>query len=492
MMKLQELIQGIETRRTEGDLDAEITSIEYDSRKVAQGSLFAALPGSVVDGHRYLTKAIGQGASAVLLEREPTEELPVPWVQVPRTRVVLGQVSSRYYGDPSKDLRMAGITGTNGKTTTAFLLRHLNEAAQRRCGLLGTVVYETGKRTVKASHTTPESSDVHELLAEMRDAACRSAVMEVSSHGLDQHRTGGVDFDVGVFTNLSQDHLDYHGDMESYFQSKRRLFENLRDGSKRATGVVNRDDLYGKRLLEEKMPGVDMIGFGFGGAADFRASKVRTEFGGTTFQLDALGRQFLIRMPLIGHFNVFNVLAALAAAKGMGLNLREAIQHMAEAPQVPGRMESVAENTSYRVFVDYAHTPDAVEKASETLRGLKPNRLITVFGCGGDRDRTKRPLMAQAACKHSDLVVLTSDNPRTEDPKTILEDAKAGLSGRYLVVEDRREAIREAIFSAGDRDVVLIAGKGHEDYQLVGTQTLHFDDREVARGSIAERRENRP
>jgi len=493
-MTLQELLEDVCVEKSWGDLATAVKGVGYDSRRLRKGDLFVALPGSVVDGHRFIDGALRSGAAAIVAERPPEAEPPVPWVVVESSRKALGRVAARWFGNPSHRLTTAGITGTNGKTTTAFLLQHLNDAAQRRCGLIGTVRYETGARVVEAAHTTPESADIHELLREMEDHGCRAVSMEVSSHGLVQYRVEGVEFDVAVFTNLSQDHLDYHGDMESYFASKRRLFEGLRGQREKSkpVPVVNGDDVYGKRLLAEMSRSFEVLSFGFGVANGFRASKLRSTFDGVQFQLDALGRQTLVRLPLIGSFNVLNALAALAAAKGMGLNVREAVGHLQHAPQVPGRMERVGEGGGYRVFVDYAHTPDALEKACLTLRELKPERLITVFGCGGDRDRSKRPLMAAAAASASDVVFLTSDNPRTEDPAAILRDAEAGLGGcSSRSIPDRREAIREAIELAKEGDLVLIAGKGHETYQQVGTEKFDFDDREVARECMRSRGEER-
>ncbi len=488
-MDLNQLISGLPILETHGKLDAAVNGVRYDSRKAGPGDVFAAMRGEIADGHRFIEKAIAQGAVGIVAEEAPkSANLEIGWVRVENSRAMLGPLAAKIFGEPSRELKIAGITGTNGKTTTAFLIQHLCEAAQRPCGLIGTVRYDTGARSVEAARTTPESSDVHELLAEMRDNGCRAAVMEVSSHGLEQHRVAGVEFDVGVFTNLSQDHLDYHGNMEDYYAAKRILFENLANqpGEKKRAIVANGDDDWGQRYLRENLPNLEKISFGMGAGRDFRATDVKGQFEGTTFTLAAKKRQFLVRSPLIGGFNVYNALSALAAATAMGLNLREAIAHLADAPQVPGRMESVGEKMPFRVFVDYAHTPDALEKACATLRELKPDRLITVFGCGGDRDRAKRPLMARAASSLSDAVVLTSDNPRTEDPAQILADAKAGIAGSAdcAVIEDRETAIREAIFDAGERDIVLIAGKGHETYQEGAEGRIDFDDRLVARHAI--------
>lgn len=491
-MDLQTLLKDVATLDRWGDLGVEINALHYDSRRVRPGSLFFALPGVKVDGQAFIARAIEAGASGIVAQNAPeTVRTDIGWVRVANAREAMGKMGANFHGHPSRGLKVAGVTGTNGKTTTAFLIQHLNRAALRECGLIGTVRHETGARVIDAANTTPESIDIQAMLAEMRESGCRSAVMEVSSHGLDQHRVTGVQFDVGVFTNLTQDHLDYHGTMENYFQAKRRLLLHLGDqpDGKKPVMVINGDDSYGQRLLRDEIPGVKLVSFGFGVRCDYRATNFRPAFEGTTFQLDTAGRQILVRLPLIGRFNVANALGALAAVQAMGLNLREAINNLAEAPQVPGRMEDVGEKMPFRVFVDYAHTPDALEKACATLRELKPARLITVFGCGGDRDRNKRPLMAETASRHSDLVILTSDNPRTEDPERILDDAAQGLKGVDAErIADRREAIRRAVGLAQPRDIVLIAGKGHETYQQIGDTKFDFDDRQEARFAIRDLR----
>jgi len=496
-MQLQSLLRDVPYIEIWGDTATEVGSLQYDSRKVKPGDVFVALPGVKVDGHRYIEQCLDAGAAGVIAEHAPTTvHLNKVWVRVENTRKALGRMADNFYGNPSTKLQVAGITGTNGKTTTTFLIQHLMNAAQRRAGLIGTVRYDTGARVIDSHHTTPESSDLHELLAEMREAGCRGAVMEVSSHGIEQYRMEGVQFDAAIFSNLTQDHLDYHGSMNDYFLAKLKLFQYLNDqpGTKQPVMAINGDDTYGERILRTNLPNVKPLTYGFGARCDYRASDYRCQFEGTTFQLAVKGRSFMVKSPLIGRFNVYNALAALTAVSGMGLNLREAINNLAEAPQVPGRMESVGGHIPFRVFVDYAHTPDAIEKACSTLRELNPARLITVFGCGGDRDRAKRPLMAAAACKYSDAIVLTSDNPRTEDPSRILRDAEAGMvSGvPHVAIEDRKEAIREAIFSARPRDVILIAGKGHETYQQFADRTIDFDDRLAARHCIEDWRRAAP
>ncbi len=487
-MELAKIVENVDVTSVWGNQDVEIRGIRYDSRKIEEGDLFVALKGAKMDGHRYIAKAFEMGAAAVVAETPPDiNHEGKPWVHVRDARKVMGQLCANFHGHPSRSLKVAGITGTNGKTTTTFLVQHLMEMAQRQCGLIGTVRYETGARKIVAKNTTPESADIHELMAEMVDNVCQGVVMEVSSHGIEQYRVEGVEFDVAVFSNLSQDHLDYHGSMNAYFNTKRRLFEmlNTQGGDKKPTMVVNGDDSFGERLLRDEFPNVKKLSYGFGSGRDFEASEFVSNFEGTQFKLNVKGRSFLVRTPLIGRFNVYNALAALGAATGMGLNLRESIANLAQSPQVPGRMEAVGDNVPFRVFVDYAHTPDALEKACVTLRELNPRRLITVFGCGGDRDRAKRPLMAKAASRYSDIVILTSDNPRSEDPQQILKDAAKGISGvSFATIEDRKEAIQRAIEGAQAKDVVLIAGKGHETYQEFADRTIDFDDRLIARHCV--------
>jgi UDP-N-acetylmuramoyl-L-alanyl-D-glutamate--2,6-diaminopimelate ligase len=483
-MTLRDLIPNLDKPAVSGSLDTEITGLAYDSRKVGPGIAFVALRGTSADGHAFIPKAIALGAAAIIAEQAPADDVSVPWVHVRHSRIALAQAAAALHGHPAKSLTIAGVTGTNGKTTTAFLMHHLFNSAQKRSGLLGTVFYDLGDGgRLPATHTTPESLEIHGLLATMRDNGCRACAMEVSSHALDQDRVFGLPFATAVFTNLTQDHLDYHGTMEKYFEAKVRLFEITAESSPRSTLIINGDDAWGRKLVERFQHTGRVTRFGFGVHNEFRAINVRYDLTGTNFELEAKGRSFLVRSPLIGDFNVYNALGALAAAHGVGLNLREAVKSLQNAPQVPGRMERVSENSRFQVFVDYAHTPDGLENALRTARALRPRRLITVFGCGGDRDRTKRPKMAAAAEAGSDICVLTSDNPRTEDPEQILNDAKAGFARpqKHAIIADRREAIRAAIENAWDGDLVLIAGKGHEDYQDIQGKKHPFDDRKIAR-----------
>lgn len=489
-MTLRELTDPLDRPLIAGDGQVSIKGLAYDSRKVMPGTCFVALRGSKVDGHDYIEKAIAAGAAAIVAETPPPDGVSTPWVHIYDTRVALAVLSAAFYGQPGDALAIAGITGTNGKTTIAFLIHHLANQALMRCGLMGTVVYDLGGRLVPATHTTPESLEIHEHLKMMRSNGCRALAMEVSSHALHQHRVHGLKFTAAVFTNLTQDHLDYHGTFENYFDAKAMLFETV---AAQANGqmIINADDLWGRKLAQRFESTGRTCKYGLSVGCDFRATNIRYDLTGTSFELEAKGRQYLVRTPLIGDFNVYNTLAAIAVADALKLNFREAVNHMKLAPQVPGRLERVSEDTNkFHVFVDYAHTPDALVNVLKTLRVLRPNRIITVFGCGGDRDRVKRPLMARAAEQGSEICILTSDNPRTENAKQIMADARKGFSGKSFVeIEERSQAIRTAISNASPGDIVLIAGKGHEDYQDIGGVKYPFDDRKVARVAINARRE---
>jgi UDP-N-acetylmuramoyl-L-alanyl-D-glutamate--2,6-diaminopimelate ligase len=488
-MQLKTLAGAIAVRQVIGPLDRAVESIAYDSRRVQRNGLFVALRGEKNDGHEFTGQAIEKGASVIVAERE--EKNPrVTCLVVENTRSALADLAATFYGQPARRLKLAAVTGTNGKTTTTFLIKHICEKAGLRCGLIGTVRYEIGERVLPAARTTPESLDLQELLAQMANASCRAAAMEVSSHALAQERIRGLEWDVAVFTNLTQDHLDYHGTMENYFESKAKLFTQLAQQQKKRepVAVVNMDDRYGEQLLDKIDKKISVITFGMGVRADFRASNYRMEFGGTSYQLDARGKSYLVRVPLIGRFNVANSMAALAASNALGLNLREAVLSLGKSPQVLGRLEMVPAKRQFQVFVDYAHTPDALVNVLKTLRELEPGRLITVFGCGGDRDRQKRPLMGRIADQNADYSIITSDNPRKEDPNAIISEIEKGFgSDRYEKVAERGEAIARAIALAQPRDIILIAGKGHETYQEFADHTVPFDDIQVARRAIEDR-----
>jgi UDP-N-acetylmuramoyl-L-alanyl-D-glutamate--2,6-diaminopimelate ligase len=489
-MQLKTLTAAISPRQIIGPLDRVVESIAYDSRRVQRNGLFVALRGEKSDGHQFIEQAIEKGASVIVTEHE-VQHAHATCVVVENTRHALADLAAAFYDRPARRLKLAAVTGTNGKTTTTFLLKHICEKAGLRCGLLGTVRYEIGDRVLPAVRTTPESLDVYELLSQMVNAGCKAAALEVSSHAIAQDRVRGIEWDVAVFTNLTQDHLDFHGTMEKYFEAKSMLFTGLAEQKAKtnATAVINIDDRYGAQLVDRLDKKVPVITYGVGARADFRASNYHAEFAGTSYQLDARGKSYLVRVPLIGRFNVANSMAALAAACSLGVSLRDAILSLGRSPQVPGRLEAVPAKRQFQIFVDYAHTDDALLNVLKTLRELSPRKLIVVFGCGGDRDKQKRPLMARVADQNADYSIITSDNPRKEDPDAIIADAEKGFhSDRYEKITDRAKAIARAIELAQPRDIVLIAGKGHEAYQEFADHTVPFDDIQVARQAL----ENHP
>jgi len=486
-MELEQLVRELTDPIVTGSLDRRITSLGYDSRDAGPDSLFVAIRGHVVDGHSFIEQAIDRGAVAIVSE-EPGLTQRVTHIQVPDSRDALARLAAAFYSNPSRQLRMIGITGTNGKTTTTYLIKHLLERPGQRTGLIGTDSYAIGERVLAASRPTPESLDLQSILAQCVDARCANVVMEVSSHALQLDRVDGISFRVAVFTNLTQDHLDFHRGMKEYFEAKAKLFAGLRDSdAKSRTAIINVDDAYGQQLIARFGRDVPIITFGMGARADFRASNFKIEPTGTSYQLDIKGKSFLVRLPLIGRFNIYNSLAALAVIQALGLDVRAAVLALARAPQVPGRLEAVPARRQFQVFVDYAHTDDALLNVIKTCRDLSPNRLILVFGCGGNRDKSKRPLMGAAADQNADYSIITSDNPRKEDPAQIIRDIEAGFrSKRFETVLDRREAITRAIQLAQPRDIVLIAGKGHEKYQEFADRTIPFDDIEIATRALEE------
>jgi UDP-N-acetylmuramoyl-L-alanyl-D-glutamate--2,6-diaminopimelate ligase len=485
-MQLKTLLDTLSVREIIGPTDRAVESIAYDSRRVQRDGLFVALRGEKSDGHNFVDQAIEKGATVIVAERAEKNSRATS-VVVENTRSAMADLAARFYNYPARKLKLAGVTGTNGKTTTTFLIKHICEKAGMRCGLLGTVRYEIGERVLPAARTTPESLDLQELLAQIRDAGCKAAAMEVSSHALALERVRDIEWDAAVFTNLTQDHLDFHGTMENYFEAKAKLFKQLPRQEKKTKpiAVINIDDRYGQKLIAKIDNKVSVVTFGTGLKADFRSSNYRMEFGGTSYQLDARGKSYLVRVPLIGRFNVANSVAALAAANALGIGLREAVLSLGKSPQVPGRLEMVPAKRQFQVFVDYAHTPDALLNVLKTLRELEPRKLIVVFGCGGNRDREKRPLMAAVADQNADYAIITSDNPRKEDPDEIITEIEKGFRGNHFEkITERAAAISRAIDLAQSRDIVLIAGKGHENYQEFADHTVPFEDIQVARRAI--------
>jgi len=459
--------------------DGIVTEVTHDSRRVAQGALFVAIRGYAQDGNAYVEAARKKGALGVVSEAEA--QPGGPWLKVKDAREALALLSAAVLDHPADRLELVGITGTNGKTTTAYLVDAMLRAASRTVGLLGTVQYRIAGRLQEAIRTTPEASDLQHLFKDMVDAGCTHGVLEVSSHSLSLQRVLGCRFKVAVFTNLTRDHLDFHGDMDGYFAAKRLLFESyLREDG---TAVLNLDDTRGEELRQIARGKV--LTYALERDADFRAESIELSLRGTRFLARTPAGAFPVETLLVGRFNVQNVLAALGAAFALGVRPEEALRGITSLTGVPGRLERVEAGQDFTVVVDYAHTDDALKNLLETLRELKPRRLITVFGCGGDRDKTKRSLMGQVASRLSDVVILTSDNPRSEPPEAILEDIGRGIpknrDAQIEVVADRRDAIARALEGAGPGDVVAIAGKGHETYQVLRDRTVPFDDRQVAR-----------
>lgn len=486
-MRLQELLKSAGI--SGGLADTEITALCHDSRQATKGSLFFAIPGGMHDGAAFITDAVTKGAAAVVTS-SPPESCPCPLVVVSDVRSAMADIAAAFHNHPDRSLKCIGVTGTNGKTTTTFLARHILESASQRCGLVGTVKYIVGGVERPAPHTTPESLDLQEILAEIRDTHGRAAAIEVSSHALVQQRVRGIEFNAAVFTNLTQDHLDFHGTMDAYYEAKASLFEGLcNQPTKRGRAIINSDDRYGLRLIGQISKQTKVVTFGRNVHADYRATSIRIEAKGTTFALETRGKSFLVRLPLIGLFNVYNALGAIAAAVTCGVEARAAVAAIATCPQVPGRLERVPCKRNFQVFVDYAHTDDALRNVLSTLRELQPARIITVFGCGGDRDRAKRPLMARAAEELSNHIIITSDNPRSENPERILDEIETGLRRKtHDRISDREAAIRRAVDLAEPGDVVLIAGKGHEKTQEHQGVKTPFDDVEIAQRAISDKK----
>jgi UDP-N-acetylmuramoyl-L-alanyl-D-glutamate--2,6-diaminopimelate ligase len=493
-MKLGELLRSLDGPEVGADVRAlhdavaglDITGITYDSRRVQAGSLFVALKGQRADGLEFADRAIGRGAAAVLAAAAPAKATRVPWLTVKDGRLALALLADAFYRHPSRELAVVGITGTNGKTTTAYLVSASFEAAGVKSGLLGTVTYRIGREEREADRTTPEAPDLQAMLREMVDRGCGACAMEVSSHALSLRRVDGTRFSAGVFTNLTREHLDYHGDMPTYFAAKRRLFEMLPSG---APAAINLDDPYGRRLCELVARPVT---YAIDHAADVTPGPLSFSMGGLDFEARTPRGPLHVRSKLIGRPNVYNLLAAVTTCTALDLPFTAIETGLTSLEGVPGRFQLVSsEADDVVLIVDYAHTDDALRNLLETARPLADGRVITVFGCGGERDRTKRPLMGAVAARLSDLVILTSDNPRSEDPMAIIEEIKRGVSPSataHLVLENRGKAIEKAVELARPADMILLAGKGHEKYQVIGDRSLPFDDVAVARAALAHRR----
>ena len=479
---LEKLMRGISAIKTSGDCRRSITGLCADSRRVTPGSLFFALTGLRYDGNDYIAEAIDRGAKAIVSERPGQAGGSVAYIQVENIRGMMAETARRFYGFPDRDLDLIGVTGTNGKTTVAWLLKYLLDQPGKPVGVLGTIEYSLGRRTLPAGRTTPESLDLYPMLAQMKQADCSCAVMEVSSHGIEQERITGLSFKIAVFLNLTQDHIDYHKSMERYFEVKSRLFTGKTIACPEVS-IINLDDSYGRRLLGLLPSGNRVITFGTDSKADFYATDIELDTQGSRFEMRWPAGTTEAVSPLPGRYNVSNIMAAMATGYAMGFDPGELARLLPDFTGVPGRMERVEAGQPFNVLVDYAHTDDALSNALSMLRDITPGRLLVVFGCGGNRDPEKRPLMTRAVMDRADHAWATADNSRGESLEAIFEDMKAGVTAaeRITFVDERRWAISLALDSAQPGDCVLIAGKGHETFQEFADTVLPFDDRQVAR-----------
>jgi len=481
-MILNDLLANIKTTQILGSTDIDITGIQFDSRKVGEGNLFVAQDGTTVDGHNFITDCVAKGAKAVLLSKKeflPSQPDGVTYILTNDADEALGQMASKWFGEPSKKLTLVGVTGTNGKTTIATLLYKLTRALGHKAGLLSTVVNYVDDQSVPATHTTPDALELNALLAQMVAAGCSYAFMEVSSHSIAQRRIAGLDFDGALFTNLTRDHIDYHKTFDNYRDTKKRLFDDLKPT---AFAVTNKDDKNGLVMTQNCKAAV--YTYSTRTMADYRAQILEEGFDGMLLQLD--GQEVFV--PLVGRFNVSNLLCIYGAAINLGFDKIEILRVLSTLTPVNGRFETIRSPKGWTAIIDYAHTPDAVDNVIQTINEIRKGKLFTVVGCGGNRDKGKRPMMAQIAKHGSDQLILTSDNPRDEEPDDILRDMAAGLTDEELrstlIISDRESAIKTACTLAQANDVILVAGKGHEDYQIIKGVKHHFDDHEIVRKCI--------
>ncbi len=480
-MKLRELLQNIQVVKSCADMEMEITEVVYDSRKVTKGSLFVAVTGFVTDGNKYIPMALEKGAAAVVTA--VAQEADIPYVQVTSDRLALAQLGANFYHHPARAMKLIGVTGTNGKTTSTLLLKHiLEQTCGAKVGLIGTMDNMIGHESVPAERTTPESLDLQALFAKMRDAGCTHAIMEVSSHAIALERVGGVRFDVAAFTNLTEDHLDFHKTMENYCDTKAELF------ARSEKCVANCDDAWFERMCAKTSAPV--LTTSTTGTADLCATDMTLLSDGISFVANYGGEAYPVQLPIPGKFTVYNAMTAIGCALALGIDPKTATEALANAKGVKGRVEVVpTPGKPYTVLIDYAHTPDGLENVLSSVRGFCKGRLIAVFGCGGDRDPIKRPIMGAIGAELADIAVITSDNPRTEKPDAIIADILKGLSPEqenYVVIENRIEAIRYAMDIAQNRDIIVLAGKGHETYQEICGVKHHLDEREVVAAYLEE------
>lgn len=488
-MLLKDLLVGLPALRSEGTLDRPVAGVTADSRRVTPGMVFVAVPGENHDGHDFISTAIDRGAAAVICERNGFSSGRATKVKVADARIALAVAAANFHGHPSRKLKVIGVTGTNGKTTVSFMVKHILETAGIHAGLLGTIRYEIGDRVLPAQRTTPESSEIQQFMAQMVRGGCEACVMEVSSHALAQKRVHGVEFDLAIFTNLTQDHLDFHGDMETYFDAKKELFTAAARGSKRGATILNVDDTFGLRLARETDVEIQLT-YGMDALAKFRATNIALEAGTTRFTAETPAGVFPVTMPFIGRHNLYNALAAIGAGLSLQVSVPTIQAALRTMPSVPGRLERIAAGQDFSVFVDYAHTDDALQHVLRTVREITPGRVLLAFGCGGARDTDKRAKMGKVAATLADHTVITSDNPRRESPVAIAAQIEAGFrsvrADKYSVQLDRALAIRELIRFARPGDTVLIAGKGHETYQEFEDTVVPFDDRVHAHEALEE------
>ncbi len=475
-----------------------VSSVEYDSRRARPGSLFVAVEGYATDGHRYVEQVAEAGVPAVVVSRKRADEFRhliekgVALLVSDNTRKALSALSASFYGYPSRDMKILGVTGTNGKTSITYMVESVLRECGFSVGVIGTINYRWNGHEYPSANTTPESQDLQKTLAAMRGDGVEYVVMEVSSHALQLNRVDDIYFDVAAFTNLTGDHLDFHHSLEEYYQAKKRIFHLLENSRKaKKIGIVNTDDFYGERLFKKATSySYPMVSFGLNPGAYFRPERdsIENRMTGLRYRLDSPDRGLQVELNCVGTFHVYNSLAALSILSSLDIPYGMILKGLKSLSGVPGRFDVIASKLGISVVIDYAHTGDALQKLLESVNELRTARVITVFGCGGDRDRTKRPVMGRVAAENSDFVIVTSDNPRTENPGAIIADITAGISSdNYRVIEDRRQAIREALFIAQPGDIVVIAGKGHETYQIVGTEKSHFDDHEEARDALKDR-----
>jgi UDP-N-acetylmuramoyl-L-alanyl-D-glutamate--2,6-diaminopimelate ligase len=481
IVKLIELLKGLQFTVSSGDLNLDINKVEYDSREVVTGDVFVCIEGFSVDGHKYAQAAVQKGAAVVVCQKEIEGLESCTIIKVEDSRKALALISANFYGRPADRIKLIGITGTNGKTTSTYMMKSILEEAGYKVGIIGTIANYIGDRRIEAHRTTPESLELHKLFKEMVDEGVKYCIMEVSSHSLSLSRVHGIQFDEGIFSNLTRDHLDFHKTFENYYEAKLLLFKNSN------TSIINIDDKYGKRIIKD-ITGVSQVTYSIENKADVFASNVAMHSRGIDFELNCKDSGININLKIPGRYNVYNSLCSAAACINEGIEL-EVIKRGLEQVLVPGRCEIVTKNydLGFEVIVDYAHTPDGLDNILKTAREFTENRLIAVFGCGGDRDKTKRPIMGRIGSELSDIVVITSDNPRTEEPMTIIDEIKEGIEKEnYILIENRKEAIKRAIQIAEKGDVIVIAGKGHEDYQILKDKVIHFDEREIIKEIIEE------